>query len=279
MSVNNYKIECLKSAAEKTPEYADIVPLFIEVYRYLDTAGSATGISINIQDDHKKRLDAGFPTLSPTDVMADSRVCGSFLAGAVDVFQAIGRDGDEELANIKKTIDKKGFDYEIIFRGILERNRSVIDEAAAVAGVSSPLLEYLFEIPLKYALEQVAATLPREPFEGWEEGYCPVCGSRPGMAEFQGEEGRRILCCSTCNFKWKFKRLQCPFCNNSDPEKLSYITAGDAITRIDTCKGCSRYIKTRDSRKSESEVPLDIEDLLTLHLDLLASKEGLERGK
>jgi FdhE protein len=48
---------------------------------------------------------------------------------------------------------------------------------------------------------------------------------------------------------------------------------------VDSCKACSRYIKTRDSRKGNADVPLDVEDLLTMHLDLLATREGLERGK
>lgn len=55
--------------------------------------------------------------------------------------------------------------------------------------------------------------------------------------------------------------------------------AGNGVTRVDTCKACSRYIKTRDSRKGAADIPLDLEDLLTMHLDLLAAREGFERGK
>jgi hypothetical protein len=32
-------------------------------------------------------------------------------------------------------------------------------------------------------------------------------------------------------------------------------------------------------QKGDNEVPLEVEDLLTIHLDLLASREGFERGK
>jgi len=53
----------------------------------------------------------------------------------------------------------------------------------------------------------------------------------------------------------------------------------EGATRVDTCQACSRYIKTRDSRKGGVDVPLEVEDLLTIHLDLLASREGFERGK
>jgi FdhE protein len=73
--------------------------------------------------------------------------------------------------------------------------------------------------------------------------------------------------------------LKCPFCGNEEVDKLAYFVAGDGPTRVDSCKACSRYIKTRDSRKGNADVPLDVEDLLTMHLDLLATREGLERGK
>jgi FdhE protein len=45
------------------------------------------------------------------------------------------------------------------------------------------------------------------------------------------------------------------------------------------CRKCSRYLKTRDARLGDADVPLEAEDLATLHLDLLAGKEGFERGK
>jgi hypothetical protein len=42
---------------------------------------------------------------------------------------------------------------------------------------------------------------------------------------------------------------------------------------------CSRHIKTRDARIGNASVPMEAEDLATLHLDLLAGREGFERGK
>lgn len=97
--------------------------------------------------------------------------------------------------------------------------------------------------------------------------------------EHGGEEGRRYLSCSACFFKWPYKRLKCPYCGNEDPDLLTYFEAGEEPTRVGVCRKCARYIKTRDSRKGHGDIPLEIEDLATLHLDLLAGKEGFERGK
>ena len=136
----------------------------------------------------------------------------------------------------------------------------------------------------KEAWTQIRKEHPDDKFsdhyvDGWKEGYCPVCGSRAGMAELSGDEGKRRLSCSACFFQWPYPRIQCPYCGNADPETLSYFTAGDGPTRVGVCRKCSRYLKTRDARLGNADVPMEAEDLVTLHLDLLAGKEGFERGK
>jgi FdhE protein len=280
MSTIRYKIACLSAAAEKSPEYAGIVPLFSELLRYLEQEGKESGISFRVSRNNlPEKMQGGFPLLSPEDLSVDDAVCSKFLRGALDVLKRMGNAGDEELDLVATAVESGEMDLQAIFRSILERNRSVINDASEAIGVPAPLVEYVCEIPLKAALEQLAAGIAPEECAGWQEGYCPVCGSRAGMAELSGEEGRRQLCCSACTFRWPFKRLQCPFCGNEDVEKLAYFVAGDGATRVDSCKACSRYIKTRDSRKGNADVPLDVEDLLTMHLDLLAAREGLERGK
>jgi len=154
-----------------------------------------------------------------------------------------------------------------------------VDRAAAALSVPAPLLAFVLEIPLKTALERVSSSFHPGRFEGWKEGYCPVCGSRAGMDELAGEEGKRFLSCSACFFRWPYPRIKCPYCGNEDPSTLSYFTAGDGPTRVGVCRKCSRYLKTRDARLGNADVPLESEDLTTLHLDLLAAKEGFERGK
>jgi FdhE protein len=62
------------------------------------------------------------------------------------------------------------------------------------------------------------------------------------------------------------------------PDSLSYFQAGEGPTRVDVCRKCSRYLKTRDARRGHAGVPMDVEDLTTMHLGLMAVKEGFERG-
>jgi FdhE protein len=274
------KIKSLQDAALRSPEYVSIVPLFVELFRYLDSTVGQTGIVVDARQEFSAiNLANGFPLIAPEHLTIDSSVCSEFLKGAIAVLSQVSNEGADDLTKIQDAINAGMLDLKTIFSSILERKRSAIDEAALAINVPAPLLEFIFEIPLKSALELFAEGIPADGSENWTEGFCPVCGSRAGMAELAGEEGKRYLCCSACTFRWPFKRLQCPYCENGEVEKLSYFVAGDGATRVDTCKACSRYIKTRDSRKGNADVPMDVEDLLTIHLDLLASKEGFERGK
>src|SRR3989442_13228665 len=46
----------------------------------------------------------------------------------------------------------------------------------------------------------------------WWEGYCPVCGAWPTLAEFRGLERKRWLRCGRCGIGWEVPWLRCPFC-------------------------------------------------------------------
>jgi FdhE protein len=280
MTITEKKIAALKQAAVTSPEYGAITPLFLAIYEYVSGKEAQTGISLCLPEAGcAGRLTNGFPLLAPGDVVIDHEMLKGFLLGVVAVLAEHGKGADDSLDKIATALTEGTIDIPSLILAILERRRPPLDEAAASLDVPPPLLEYLFEIPLKTALEQYAATVSTEMVAGWNESLCPVCGSRPGMSELSGEEGKRVLSCSTCFFKWLFKRIKCPSCGSEDAGSFSYFTAGDGPTRVDTCKACSRYIKTRDARKGNADVPLEVEDLLTIHLDLLASKEGFERGK
>ena len=280
MPITETKIYALQQAAATSPEYAAITPLFVAVYNYLQGREGLTGITIDLAGCNRaERTANGFPLISPADLFIDLEMLIGFLLGLVKVLQQQGKEGDEALERISRALSAGEIDPAPLLPAILERRRAPLDEVSLLLDVPAPLMEYIFEIPLKTALEQCAADITEDAFPNWQENVCPLCGSRPAMAELSGDEGRRRLSCSACSYSWPFKRIKCPSCGCEDAEKLSYFTAGEGGTRGDTCRGGSRYIKTRDARKGGCEAPLEVEDLLTIHLDLLATREGFERGK
>ncbi|MBN1366204.1 MAG: formate dehydrogenase accessory protein FdhE [Syntrophaceae bacterium] len=139
------------------------------------------------------------------------------------------------------------------------------------------LIDFLLEESLRPELEIIARKYGEiVEKSGWSEGYCPICGKEPKIGEIREDEnGKRYLFCHQCGFKWNFNRIKCPFCGNDEQHSLAYFEVeGDERYRIDVCNKCWRYIKTVELPKSCEEPNMDVEDIATLHLDMIAYDEG-----
>jgi formate dehydrogenase maturation protein FdhE len=120
-------------------------------------------------------------------------------------------------------------------------------------------------------------SLAPRPDHGEVPGYCPVCGSTPGLACVSDASPARTLCCSLCGHWWEFARLTCPSCGNSNRDTLCSLTIGDEDPHwIEACDECRGYVKTTAIHRlsaTEPFIPL-VEEAATLHLDQLAQREG-----
>lgn len=143
---------------------------------------------------------------------------------------------------------------------------------------SFDLVELFLEESLRPALERVAARYGDAVRKaGWAEGYCPICGREPKIGEIRDQDESRYLFCNQCGFEWNFVRIKCPFCGNEEQQSLAYFTIdGDERYSVDVCNECKRYIKIVDFRKAKQKADLDVEDIATLHLDMLANDEGYD---
>ena len=88
----------------------------------------------------------------------------------------------------------------------------------------------------------------------------------------------RYSLCSYCGCQWRIDRLSCSVCGGKEQGALHYFYGeGEDACRIDLCDACHHYIKTIDYRNLEESDPC-LEDLATLHLDLLAAQKGYRRA-
>jgi len=113
-----------------------------------------------------------------------------------------------------------------------------------------------------------------------EAHRCPACGSSPSIARLRRADGRRLLTCGLCGSEWEAVRLACACCGTLAGTDLGILRLGDADVRwVETCERCKGYIKTVDERKlPDGELVLPVvEEAATLHLDLLAEREGYIR--
>ena len=180
-------------------------------------------------------------------------------------------------------IKNEHFDWEAIIRESFNpapEDEEIPERGARASGEHDEqidLIDLFIEESLRPELEVVAekygALVEKS---DWTEGYCPICGKEPKIGEIrESEDGRRYLFCHQCGYKWHFRRIKCPFCGNEEQHSLAYFAVeGEESHRVDVCNKCRRYIKIVELPKSSEGVNLDVEDIATLHLDMLAYEEG-----
>jgi FdhE protein len=187
----------------------------------------------------------------------------------------------EVAQNIIDIIKSQQFDWEKMIRASFDRKTEETDAQGLLSGRESEenidLIDLFTEESLRPELESIAEKYGKiVEKSNWSEGYCPICGKEPKIGEIRDEEeGKRYLFCHQCGFKWYFHRIKCPFCGNEEQHSLAYFEVeGEERYRVDVCNKCRRYIKTVELPKSSEEPNLDVEDIATLHLDMIAYDEG-----
>lgn len=280
MVFSQVRLNRLHELKKQRPQFAEIFDFCSQLYRFLEgEKNDFIALDVGWKEADNRHRE-GIPLLSGKDLRIDQAKAVFFLSRLIEVLKKSGEQGSEALDILKQALATGKLDVTEIFRACLDRERGLLDEQAQQIAVPPALLEYVFGTALSYGLLSAREEGLSARTEGWLHGYCPLCGGLPGMAELVGEEGQRMLHCLTCGTAWGFPRRQCCYCGTTEGEALEYFTAeGDVGHRVDICRKCSCYLKTADSRELGDGHPMDIEDISTLFLDLLAQKEGFTKGK
>ena len=108
------------------------------------------------------------------------------------------------------------------------------------------------------------------------ENFCPDCGHPPQVAALRKQgHGQAIdLVCSLCFQRWKFRRVCCPGCLESDSAKIEFHAAEDFPNRmIQICRSCKSFLQLVDTEKVPQAVPF-VDELAAPVLDLWARQKG-----
>ena len=215
----------------------------------------------------------GFPLFSKEELPLDFDAATDLLKKFLGHLGATDRDDREGLKKaLKKAHDTGGWSTNL-FKTILKQDEKALSLIAKEVDLDPNTIQFLGQVALTpsiYALrDAVSANIDTD---GWDYGYCPICGSQPDMGYF-AKTGGRYLHCELCGEEWAFSRIRCPFCDNQDQETLGYFEAEEEEGfRVYFCRECMRYLKTIDKKAFEEEAPLELENLATIHLDLLANE-------
>jgi FdhE protein len=177
-------------------------------------------------------------------------------------------------------VEQKQLDLLAVWSTLAAGDSQTIGVQARDLTLDPDLLRTLAQNSLKPAMRAWAASFKgKVDLEQWRRGPCPVCGSLPALAEIQGKEGARHLRCGMCGADWSYPRLKCAFCANDNYKSLGYITVEGETEKysIQTCQVCHNYLKVVVTFEPTPVDLLAIEDLATLHLDLIATERGYSR--
>lgn len=226
------------------------------------------------------KIEEGFPLISVRDFAIDFKSATSLLQSICRI--SINDNGGykETATALLNAMEKDELDVKQLFSSILNGEASFLNAGAKMGGIDKNVLGvlayYSIQPALNLSAEQLSTYL--DPDNPIEKGYCPICGSFPGLSTLEGE-GQRFQYCHFCWLKWPSKRLCCPFCENQDSRSLHYFYSESEIGyRVDVCDKCKKYIKTIDLRKIRHPLYPPLEQVTTLHLDMKAKEMDLESG-
>jgi len=211
-----------------------------------------------------------------------------FKRGQPDTLKLIeqARNGDgarlraTAAAQIRHAVEKDALDLLAVLGALASGDWRRIELTLVGLKLDPELLKMLAQNSLKPSLRAWMQGLKDSvDVDGWQRGQCPFCGSPPVFAEIQGKEGARRLRCAMCGGDWPYPRLQCAFCSTEDYKQLGYISieGEEEKYRLQTCEKCRGYLKVIVTFDPTPVDQLSIEDLATLHLDLIASEREFTR--
>lgn len=227
----------------------------------------------------KKKHADGMPFLNSENVTIPWDLLDKLANRICDITKPITKSDESEIENFLKLLSETPDAWhDILLESVLED--------------PSPLKKLTEKYPVKYDILIFISTQSLSPFiekyaeklrvyvdsNIWLKGICPICGGEPLMGRLEEVSGKRYLQCYLCRTNWEFARLECPFCNNNDQEKLRYFFDEDnKHHRVELCDQCKSYLKVIDTREVGDRFSIVVENLATLALDIVAKREGFTR--
>jgi FdhE protein len=266
--------ERAKQLKEKRPGYGPILDFFVQV-RDAQVA-SRSAVRVEPVKVKKSGTSEGQSLVEKEHLTID-------MDASIHLFRSlcrIGRTGNPYMAAELEKIDRALADNTLELQELLAGGgkEQVIERAAADQGLDKQILSFFIQSSTKPSIEAGRDQLRGEvDLESWRKGHCPICGSLPVVSLLKGEGGMRYSVCSYCGCKWRIDRLSCSICGTKEQGMLQYIYGeGEEACRIDLCDNCHHFIKTIDYRSLEGSDP-SLEDLATIHLDMVAVQKGYTR--
>jgi FdhE protein len=163
-----------------------------------------------------------------------------------------------------------------LLEAAIRQDDARIDALTASDPATLRVVAQVAAVPL---LRACARAIGSEVSPAWWEGYCPLCGAWPTLAEFRGLERKRWLRCGRCGTGWEVPWLRCPFCAETSHENLGYLAPeeGETTRKVEVCDSCKGYVKAEPTVRELPWWGLLLDDVATVALDVAALDRGYHR--
>jgi FdhE protein len=260
----------LKDLGQRHPEWEPWLAVMEEVLSEAANAKWDALVPVRTQ-----RQEATVPLLAGVTLPLDaSLVC----RWTHNLFGVAAQSGTPEMSslNFAKLSEANCLS---LLESSLDQDRGRLRETAAEFGVDAGAFEsvaLMISVPFLQACERKWGEWKSQ---SWTEGYCPVCGAWPALAEVRGIERSHYFRCGRCGGGWHATCLFCPFCATTDHNELASLVPekSDSTGVVNVCKRCLGYVKTFTRLQGASPAMIAVDDLASVDLDVAALEQGYKR--
>ncbi len=271
-----------RKLAELRPAYADILTFYAGVFVAQEkNKGEIALDPIQLSPETiAHRLQEGLPLVEVSKLRFDTAAGASLITQICRLIATHGTEIQDSAEKIAEALDRREFEPQQLFKGLLEDQDAYLPTTADRIGVDRKHLAFIGYHSIQPAVElcavQLATHLDTDTVR--RRSGCPICGSTPGLA-LLAHEGRRVLCCSFCRHQWRAPRVFCALCENTRAGQLHYFfSEEEKDLRVDVCDHCRQYLKSVDTRELTRPVFPPLEQVASLHLDMIAAEKGYASG-
>ncbi len=170
-------------------------------------------------------------------------------------------------------------DPRALLEAAVRQDDDSMEVLARAVGVERPALSVVAQMAALPLLQTCGRALAAQVPSSWWEGYCPICGAWPTLAEFRGLERKRWLRCGRCASGWEVPWLRCPFCDETHHENLGYLAPeeGETSRKVEVCDSCKGYVKAEPTVRNLEPWEILLDDVATLPLEVAALDRGYHR--
>ena len=278
--------EQLKESAavikEVRPSYEPILDFYLQVFLVQEQSkNNITLPSIYIGPDLLKiKIKNEMPLIDQSEFLIDIPEAKRLFERLCDLAIDFAPQLSSHARLLKKAELNNTLDLQTLFFAILNNQDSTLRDLSKLLLIPERELAffgYASVAPsLRVCSESLAQSLSGMP--DLKKGYCPICGNLPDIA-FLDENGRQFLKCCFCAHEWATPRLGCIFCESNDKDMQHYFFSDEEKEyRVNLCDNCHKYIKVVDLRQMNRAFYPKLEQISTLHLDIMAREQGYSNG-